>query len=76
VIVDGTEMFLRQAALQFELFTQDLVAPDSATENKPHQLSPRTGNAANISSRTTSSFTVAPVALWRELLNQKLGAHS
>ena len=76
VIVDGTEMFLRQAALQFELFTQDLVAANGAMENKPHQLSPRTGNAANISSRTTSSFTVAPVALWRELLNQKLGAHS
>ncbi len=76
VIVDGTEMFLRQAALQFELFTQDLVAPDSATENKPHQLSPRTGNAANISSRTTSSFTVAPVDLWRKILNQKLGERS
>ena len=76
VIVDGTEMFLRQAALQFELFTQDLVAPDSATDNKPRQLSPRTGSAANISSHTTSSFTVPPVALWREILNQKLGEPS
>ena len=76
VIVDGTEMFLRQAALQFELFTQDHVAANGATENQPHQLSPRTGSAANISSHTTSSFTVPPVALWREILNQKLGEPS
>ena len=76
VIVDGTEMFLRQAALQFELFTQDLVAANGATENKPHQLSPLTGSAANISSHTTSAFTVPPVDLWREILNQKLGERS
>jgi 3-dehydroquinate dehydratase/shikimate dehydrogenase len=76
VIVDGTEMFLRQAALQFELFTQDHVAANGATENQPSQLSLRKSSAANISSHTTSAFTVPPVDLWREILNQKLGERS
>jgi 3-dehydroquinate dehydratase/shikimate dehydrogenase len=76
VIVDGTEMFLRQAALQFELFTQDHVAANGATENQPSQLSLRKSSAANISSHTTSAFTVPPVDLWREILSQKLGERS
>ncbi|MSR33874.1 MAG: type I 3-dehydroquinate dehydratase [Phycisphaerales bacterium] len=86
VIVDGTEMFLRQAALQFELFTQDDCAWSNATvvmashdlpgKNKQTNIAERGRIAPEKSLSTNSSGTSAPLSLWRELLNQQLNAQS
>ena len=79
VIVDGTEMFLRQAALQFELFTKEQIVSETATGNVPHQ------NAASTNSHITASPNnsqikvqnpSAPIELWRKLLDHKLDAGS
>jgi 3-dehydroquinate dehydratase/shikimate dehydrogenase len=79
VIVDGTEMFLRQAALQFELFTKEQIVSDAATGNVPQK------NAASTHSHITASpnnsqikvqYPNAPIELWRKLLDHKLDARS
>ncbi len=71
VIVDGTEMFLRQAALQFELFTKEQMVSDTATGNLPQK------NAAlNINSQINAQYPNAPIELWRKILNHKLDARS
>jgi shikimate 5-dehydrogenase len=79
VIVDGTEMFLRQAALQFEFFTKEHIVSETATGNVPQQ------NAASTHSHITASPNnsqikvqnpSAPIELWRKLLDHKLDARS
>ncbi len=76
ILVDGTEMFLRQAALQFELFTQDIAAGGNTMHSKPHQPFPHNGGDPGISSRPTLARGSAPLHLWRDLLKQKLDADS
>ena len=79
VIVDGTEMFLRQAALQFELFTREHIVSETATGNVPKK------NAASTNSHITASPNNsqiqvqnpnAPIELWRKLLDHKLDTRS
>ena len=79
VIVDGTEMFLRQAALQFEFFTKEQIVSETAMGNVPKK------NAASTNSHITASPNnsqikvqnpSAPIELWRKLLDHKLDAGS
>ena len=71
VVVDGTEMFLRQAALQFELFTKEQIVSDTATGNVPQK------NAAlNINSQIKVQYPNVPIELWRKILNHKLDTRS
>ena len=81
VIVDGTEMFLRQAALQFELFTKNQIVSDTATDNVPHKNADsntnlRIGVSPNIHLQLNEQCLNAPIDLWRKLLNHALDAHS
>jgi len=81
VIVDGTEMFLRQAALQFELFTKNQIVSDTATDNVPHKnadsnTNSRIGVSPNIHLQLNEQCLNAPIELWRKLLNHTLDAHS
>ena len=81
VIVDGTEMFLRQAALQFELFTKNQIVSDTATDNVPHKnadsnTNSRIGVSPNIHLQLNEQCLKAPIELWRKLLNHTLDAHS
>jgi len=81
VIVDGTEMFLRQAALQFELFTKNQIVSDTATNNVPHKnadsnTNSHTGVSPNIHLQLNEQCLNAPIELWRKLLNHSLDAHS
>jgi 3-dehydroquinate dehydratase / shikimate dehydrogenase len=81
VIVDGTEMFLRQAALQFELFTKNQIVSDTATDNVPHKNSDsntnsRIGVSPNIHLQLNEQCLNAPIELWRKLLNHTLDTHS
>ena len=71
VVVDGTEMFLRQAALQFALFTKEQIVSDTATGNVPQK------NAAlNINSQIKVQYPNVPIELWRKILNHKLDTRS
>ena len=81
VIVDGTEMFLRQAALQFELFTKNQIVSDTATDNVPPKnadsnTNSRIGVSPNIHLQLNEQCLNAPIELWRKLLNHALDAHS
>ena len=81
VIVDGTEMFLRQAALQFELFTKNQIVCDTATDNVPHKnahsnTNSRIGVSPNIHLQINEQCPNTPIELWRKLLNHTLDAHS
>ena len=81
VIVDGTEMFLRQAALQFQLFTKNQIISDTATDNVPHKnadsnTNSRIGVSPNIHLQLNEQCLNAPIDLWRKLLNHALDAHS
>ena len=81
VIVDGTEMFLRQAALQFELFTKNQIVSDTATDNVPHKnadsnTNSRIGVSPNIHLQLNEQCLKAPIELWRKLLNYTLDPHS
>jgi 3-dehydroquinate dehydratase/shikimate dehydrogenase len=81
VIVDGTEMFLRQAALQFELFTKNKIISDTTTDNVPHKnadsnTNSRIGVSPNIHLQINEQCLNAPIELWRKLLNHALDAHS
>ena len=81
VIVDGTEMFLRQAALQFELFTKNQIVSDTATNNVPHKnadsnTNSHTGVSPNIHLQLNEQCLNAPIELWRKLLSHTLDAHS
>ena len=81
VIVDGTEMFLRQAALQFELFTKNQIVSDTAKVNVPHKnahsnTNSRIGVSPNIHLQLNEQCPNAPIELWRKLLNHTLDAHS
>ena len=81
VIVDGTEMFLRQAALQFELFTKNQIVSDTATDNVPHKnadsnTNSRIGVSPNIHLQLNEQCLKAPIELWRKLLNYSLDPHS
>ena len=71
VVVDGTEMFLRQAALQFALFTKEQIVSETATGNVPQK------NAAlNINSQIKVQYPNVPIELWRKILNHKLDTRS
>ena len=81
VIVDGTEMFLRQAALQFELFTKNQIVSDTATDNVPPKnadsnTNSRIGVSPNIHLQLNEQCLNAPIELWRKLLNHTLDPHS
>ena len=81
VIVDGTEMFLRQAALQFELFTKNQIVSDTATDNVPHKnadsnTNSRIGVSPNIHLQLNEQCPNAPIELWRKHLDHALDAHS
>ena len=81
VIVDGTEMFLRQAALQFELFMKNQIISDTTTDNVPHKnadsnTNSRIGISPNIHLQINEQCLNAPIDLWRKLLNHALDAHS
>ena len=81
VIVDGTEMFLRQAALQFELFTKNQIVSDTATDNVPPKnadsnTNSRIGVSPNVHLQLNEQCLNAPIELWRKLLNHSLDPHS
>ncbi len=79
VIVDGTEMFLRQAALQFELFTKEQIVSDTATGNVPQKNTASTNShitASPNNSQINAQFPNAPIELWRKLLSHKLDTRS
>ncbi len=80
VIVDGTEMFLRQAALQFELFTEEQIVSETATGTAPQKNADSTNShitaSPNIHLQIHQQCLNAPIDLWRKLLNHALDAHS
>jgi len=74
-------MFLRQAALQFELFTKNQIVSDTATDNVPPKnadssTNSRIGVSPNIHLQLNEQCLNAPIELWRKLLNHSLDAHS
>ena len=79
VIVDGTEMFLRQAALQFELFTREQIVSETTTGNVPKKIAASTNShitASPHNSQINAQYPNAPIELWRKILNHKLDTRS
>lgn len=80
VIVDGTEMFLRQAALQFELFTKEQIVSETAMGNVPQKNAASNINSYLSASPNNSQIKVrhpnAPIELWRKLLDHTLDERS